>query len=699
MKKILMLLFAIALTFAFTAVDSEASLRAEGILIDADRPATSKQPITNKVIELRGPEQQVSFFYEMKSDSTERDQKLVLRFQHSELLIAPSSLTVQVDGKPITSKLLTGEDESKELVIPLQEEALKQGIHEITVLFYGIIKEGVCVEQGTSANWLAIQVDSYLQLGGKQSPDEYLADYPAAFIGTAKYPVTIIIPQKASVETLDSALKVGAFLSESTDEQFPVRIKREDDVKSLSSNVLIIGATDEFSSATMKSLIKQASLTAIEDSLILSYETVTDGKEQVDALLVMSETPAALTERVSVLTDPKLFKQMTGKQFRIHTMPVRDSDDSGNTVKLSQFGMDNLTLNGSNRESQQFFHYAPFAIDKNQAAVLELHLKRSVLDHSETNVTEDVFREPVELTVLINDVPHSLNLDELSDPQEGVYSIQLPIEKSAIKENRMISLQLQASGLMAKNPCVTTDHNRWIYIEKESYFTFPKEKEDGEKLPSFAQFPSPFIDKKDEALVVLPTVSINDDQLLYFYRKLYLNSHPMDWKLADGGVMKEEELKNQHALFIGGPDVQPLLKAKQKELAVSYATGKPDLAALGFMGDTSKSVSFIQPSLWGSQGHAMMVMDSLTNELEIDRPLVDFLQLTNEVATVAVLSNNRKVYTNAASIEAASSVEPNETVKVTAGPSVGWLVGFGVLLVLAIVSVWLVVRRRRRRVE
>lgn len=696
MKRIPLWLLAIALTFAFTATDSEAALYTEGIQIEADRSTTTRQPITNTVIELRGPEQQVSFFYEMKSDSTERDQELVLRFRHSELLIAPSSLTVHVDGKPITSHLLTGE-ESKELIIPLQEEALKQGIHEVAVLFYGVIKEGICVEQGTSANWLAIQVDSYLQLGEQQTAARHLANYPAAFIGTEKYPVTIIIPQKASVKTLDSALKVGAFLSESTSEKSPVQIKREDDVKSLSSNVLIIGAADEFTSTNMKSLLKQASLAAIEDSMILSYETIKDGNEQVDALLAISETPAALAERVSVLTNSKLFEQLSGRQFRVRSMPIHDRDESNNTLKLGQFGMDNLTLNGSNRKSQQFFHYAPFAIDKNQAAVLELNLKRSAPDQSETSVAEEVFRGPIELTVLVNDVPHSINLDELSDPQEGIYSVQMPIEKSAMKENRMISLQLQTSGLLAKNPCVTTDHHRWIYIEKDSFFTFPKEKEDEEKFPSFAQFPSPFIDEEG-GVVILPTTSIDDDQLLYLYRKLYLNSRPMNWRLADGGEMKAKELENQHALFIGGPTVQPLLEKKKEELVVSYLTGKPDLATLGFMEDASRSLSFIQPSLWGDQTHTMMVMDSLTKNLGIDGPLVDFLQMTDESATVAVLSNNRKVYTNAA-VAAAGGVEDDEVEKTAAGPSTSWLIGFGVLLVLAMVSVFVMVRRRRREVE
>src|SRR5699024_3937659 len=150
-------------------------------------------------------------------------------------------------------------------------------------------------------------------------------------------------------------------------------------------------------------LLKQASLTAVENSMILSYETITDGTGQVDALLAISETPAALEERVSVLTEPKLYEQMTGRQLRVRTMPVRHSDETGNIVKLSQFGMEDLTLNGSNRESQQFYRYTPFAMDKNRHAVLELHLKRSARDTSETTATEEVFRGPIELTVLVND--------------------------------------------------------------------------------------------------------------------------------------------------------------------------------------------------------------------------------------------------------------------------------------------------------
>ena len=173
----------------------------------------------------------------------------------------------------------------------------------------------------------------------------------------------------------------------------------------------------------------------------------------------------------------------------------------------------------------------------------------------------------------------------------------------------------------------------------------------------------------------------------------------MNWKLADGGNLKQEDLENRHALFIGGPDVQPLLEEKQEELAVSYETGKPDLTALGFMQDASKSFGFIQRNPWGSQQHAVMVIDSLTDVPVIDQSLMDFLKSTDEVATVAVLSNNRKVYTNAALVQVAGNTQEKEVVKSTVIPSIGWLIGFGVLLILAIASVIVMLRRRRRRVK
>lgn len=690
MKRLVLLLLT---GFALLYPAAAEAVSVTQIEIDADRPDREKRPLANEVIELRGPEQHAKFTYDIQSAETARkpNQKLLLHFRHSELLIAPSSLTVQIDGEAVQSIPLKENETAGELEVPLTGSALEKGRHEITVLFYGIVKEGVCVEQGTPANWLSIQIDSYLQLNRSEMMKKTLADYPEAFIGTGRYPAGIVIPQNASLETLDSAMKIGAFLSEWTEEKYPVQIMRESEVEKLEENIIAVGAAGEFTSAFMKDLLQQTALPS-KRPLTIALETLENNGQQVDALLVIAKTPEQLAERIAVLTTPELFEQLSGKRMNINAVPAEKPIETGSRIKLSRFGMNNLTLDGGARESEQLFYYAPFSIDKEHQATLHLQIKRSAPEGTAETAAESLFSGPLELTVLVNEVPHSINLDQLAEPKDEMQTIQVPIEPSAIKENRMISLQFKSGGLLAKNPCVTTDRGRWIYIEADSYFTFPKAQKNG-GVYSFAQFPSPFID--DSALIVLAEGVYDDSTLLYLYRKLYLSGYPLKWRLADGNALTAEELAEHHALFIGGPAVQPLLQAEKENLLVQYKGSKAQLTELGFMQETAQAVAWIQKSPFGKK--QLAVIDWLSDRPKIDRQLADFLQLTDETATIAVKGGNQKLYTNAAQLAVASAQEEEADESPQAGISAAWLTGFGVLLLFAAGSVWYVIRQRKRK--
>ncbi|WP_153723514.1 cellulose biosynthesis cyclic di-GMP-binding regulatory protein BcsB [Sporosarcina cascadiensis] len=682
---------------ASEASETKEPLHLTQVQLDADQSASKKQPITNQPIELKGPEQEITFYYELQENQSASDQAFVLNFSHSELLIAPSAVTVRVDGEALKSVALPGEKETDKMVVPLKGKALKKGYHEVTVSFYGVIKEGVCVEQGTTGNWMTIQIDSYIKLDREATEKNSLENYPAAFTGTEKNPVTIILAENAAMASLDSALKVGAFLSKQSQEEHSVRVVRESDVKKIKGSVLFIGSVDEFTSPFMKDVLKQADLPVEQDTAVISFEKITDGKQEVDALFVIAKSPEDLEKRIATLTDLRLTEQLAGELLVLNSIPEKPEKQDHSTFLLKDFGMSNLILDSQQRESQQFFHYLPYSVSKEQTPVLELHLKHTdfAFINDEETTSDELLENDVELVVWVNDVPHSINIRQLQEEKDGIYTVQVPIDKKAVKDHRMVSLQFTASGLLSKNPCITTDRNRWIYIEEDSFFTFPKEKKS--KAFSFAEFPFPFVDQEEETLIVLPAVeSVDDNQLLELYETLFVTSQSMNWKIEQANEISEDSLKNHQLLFIGGPNVQPALQEQSSKLAVAHENGKPDLAAAGFLRETTDAVSWIQPSLWGNKEYTMMVLESVEGDSTVDSELLSFLSHTDEAATMAVKSGNGKLYTNASALQSESHISDVKSETQENRMPVVWLIGFGGLIVIAIACIYLVIRKRRR---
>jgi hypothetical protein len=89
------------------------------IKITNEFQATSRQAISNDSIDLRGTDDEVTLYYTMISSPASKDNKLVLNVRNSELLIAPSSVTVTVDGQNKLSKPVSGKIPKQQLVIPL----------------------------------------------------------------------------------------------------------------------------------------------------------------------------------------------------------------------------------------------------------------------------------------------------------------------------------------------------------------------------------------------------------------------------------------------------------------------------------------------------------------------------------------------------------------------------------------------------
>lgn len=685
---------------AITPVKSEASatISVDELKVNNVKDTNPRQPFTNAPITLNGPAGEVTFYYELVADAKGKESKIVLNTENSELLIAPSSLSVSVDNKMVKSIAIHGDKPVREMIIPLKDDTLKEGIHAVTVKYYGVLKEGICVKQGTSANWLTLNINSYYQLSGLvKKSDVTLGEYPANFVGTEGQPVYIVMPDKASTSTLNSALQLTSFLANQSGRKNAVQITRESKIKELNQNVVFIGVPSEFSNSTIKKLWQDANVKQTADALNLSIRTLKQGQQQNSAMFVTANTATDLEERIAVLTNPQFSKQLSGYDLSVKELPKQLQPIQSGSATLEQFGAENITLDSQSSNSAHYYYHVSANVPLNKAFTLNLKLKKSESITSLKEQTEIDNDTNIELIVNVNNIPHSVNLRTLGESKDGTYTVTVPIDAKVIKDNRLLDLQFQTTGLSVNDACKETDEKRWVYIEKESSFVFPMQNANESKMTTFAAFPYPFVSDEGMPIVVLPQkTDVADEQLEKLYSAILQGAqHPtIQLKAANQVTVKDVEKAN--VIFIGGPLEQPLLQKKVNDLIVTYKGDRAVLSDEGFVSETAEQFSWIQKNPWSQGNNSILVIDHQGSTPGfMENKFLDEMINTDKLATVVVQSSNKQFFTNAEYVKANNQLKAQGEHE-TSNNSVSkwWIVGFAGLLLLIGLLIFRIKRRK-----
>lgn len=689
--KVLSLLIGVILLLSPLSVYAE--IEVEGVKLMSTDLTTAKTPLTNSTIMLAGPEKEQTFYYEIKSKPQTDNNKLVFNIKYSELLITPSSVTLSVDDEPILSKEIGGKKEKEQIELVLKGKMLEEGFHAVKLSFYGVVKEGVCVEQETSGNWLSIGIESYIQLSDQKQ--QLLTDYPSQFIGVENQSSTLIIPDNPSLATLDSGVKLAAYLAEKSSTEDAIQVVRESEVEVIDGNIIVIGATSEFQTDFMRNLLTKVKIPEAQDALFLSRHLLTDENQQVQSLFVLAHSPQEIEKRIDILTTDSLIKQLSGQQMIIETIPEGSSNPIQQTIHMKEFGMPNITLDHFETTSEQFFYRAP-TIQSDGTANLELHLKKSeTITSLMKNDRQEIPEDDVELTVLVNETPYSVDMRRLSESENDYYTVRIPIEGKVFNQNNLIQLQFISTGLKKKNPCLATDQNRWIYLANDSFLTLPKGE--AKKPLTLANFPSPFIESENETFIIVPDTKKEwDTQLVYLSQSMQMMQGTSKWKLSLAKDLVAEDLEGKHLIFLGGPDAHPLLKEKESSLLIDYEKGIPNLSKLGFLQEAVDQFSWLQASLWDPQ-KAMLVLDRTGESVPyIDDEFSRFLKRTEEQATIAVKLNQQEIYTNADQLEANENRKNMKVDEELKNPT-GAMISFIGLLLFTILLIFIVLRKQKKK--
>lgn len=359
------------------------------LLGKSSQEQAKQQVLTSELITLYGSKDSAELTYQIPAGASSGNQQLVIEYEASNLLISPSSLTVVIDDEPVKTLKLDGDSKRKTVKLNLNKSQSAQGYHNVSLKFYGVMKEGVCVRQDTSGNWIKIYPDSRLTLADSSeakgtSLDHY--PYPFAQSGNTAEETAIVIPDNPSSAEIEAAVKTEGYLK-TVDSSVSIAYVTESELKKIDKPTIVIGV-DKHWNGKVKKLLKQAGLQAKGENLLLAERVLKAEGKQQPVLFAQAASEDALTKKISVMTDQTYTGQLSGDTLSISKLQQTEKKES-DKLTLENFGAGDITIGADKTSSAHYFYPASAVLDENQSAKLSLKLKKSETIQASTAENED----------------------------------------------------------------------------------------------------------------------------------------------------------------------------------------------------------------------------------------------------------------------------------------------------------------------
>lgn len=670
------------------------------LLGKSSQEQAKQQVLTSELITLYGSKDSAELTYQIPAGASSGNQQLVIEYEASNLLISPSSLTAVIDDEPVKTLKLDGDSKRKTVKLNLNKSQSAQGYHNVSLKFYGVMKEGVCVRQDTSGNWIKIYPDSRLTLADSSeakgtSLDHY--PYPFAQSGNTAEETAIIIPDHPSSAEIEAAVKTEGYLK-TVDSSVSIAYVTESEVKKIDKPTIVIGV-DKHWNGKVKKLLKQAGLQAKGENLLLAERVLKAEGKQQPVLFAQAASEDALTKKISVMTDQTYTGQLSGDTLSISKLQQTEKKES-DKLTLENFGAGDITIGADKTSSAHYFYPASAVLDENQSAKLSLKLKKSETIQASTAENESA-SQAAELKVMINGQPHSVRLDELGkEDKNGFYHVTVKVDPKLLQKNRYIDIQFVTTGLKENNPCNTTDEEKWVFIDKNSTLSYAIKG----MSPSadFQEWPLPYAGNQDQTtLIVLPdTVSQSKLEELSLVTESFGSEAQHSYTVKKSSDVTAKDAKGRNLIFIGGINQFSLLKEKSSDLLVPQEkNGSFDVSGFEMLNETTKQVVFTQASVWDSRYTMAVFAPSKGVGTAVTKEIISYLNSNDESATVLNETNSQQVFTNHQQLK--SETNSSDAEQPTQDHSQKWMyIGvLALIMVVAAVFIWIAVRRRKRKTD
>lgn len=648
------------------------------------------------------------YYYNIPVQGAKEGSEIQLNLTASPLLLPDSTFTVLIDDQPVKSISLDSKGDNYTLTIPLEGDFLSEGFHEVTLSFYGNISEDICTNDENPASWITINSSSFLTLDGVTSlpKKNVLKYYPYPFIQPEQEePVkgAIVVPNEATTHTLLSATKIASYLSRQLSDQH-VPILFEDDLETIDTHLIAVGPADEWE-AVIADFVNSLSIDEVDEGLLIDNFFIESAHTKKQLMFVTAEDDETLANYVHVLADDSLVDQLDGNQLLIEDEPKLKQEETKEMYTFKQLDIPDQTITGKNKLSQVYFYQLPNNVNTTEDAHLNLKMnfsKTLLKEGKRKEITEK--NRDGELVVYVNDVPHSIAVDQLEKAEDAeFYDVNIPIDGQFLKDNQSITLQFAGNGLRDHDICVLPNDDHWIFIHEDSSIQFSLTEKSSAN--NFAEWPNPFLgDQYADTAVVLPDIPSKKfmKQTSHFLQLLSYYDDINRIELYEEADLTHELLREKHLIFLGHFTQYTILDDVQDDLLIDQ---RPDnlwnVSAYHFLQETSDHVAWIQSSPWQSQ-KTLAVFSSVEADDEqfTVEDLLLFLDSQDDSPTIVVENKNGDIFTydpeldetaDGSLIDFESSDAENQA---PAFVLISFLIIFAVAIILLI---FMFLRRRKRK--
>lgn len=617
--------------------------------------------ITKDAETLYGKEATFQYNYDLPETKTSGDRELYLQWDQSELLKKPSAFTIQLDQENLKTIPLDASNTKKEVTVKLPKSSQKKGGHTVEILFSGVLKEGVCVDQNTSANWFTILPTSKLKVEGAVENNQVTFSNFSAQFSNGK--TDVVISDDASEDTVNAAAIMTSKLQRASEHPNRIQLVQEKDWKKQGDHVIAFTEPKTTYNKGMKAFVPKDQSKALIQANLKNVKGKT-------VLAISTNKEGSLAKSMMLFTEPQLFNQLSGTELSMDQLPEITESDSAD-VKFKNIPLASQTLSNL-AEQSAFTVYIPKKIDQEKDIQLQLKLKKSaLLDVKKT-----------ELIVTINGTPFAVKLNDIQST--ALTTKTIAIDPKQIDVNQPLNIQLKLNGAQSLDPCKTTNHNNWLYISNDSQFSFPQLESTETEVVKLNDFPTLFNQSDIPTIVQVPKIDQQQlIQIVDLYRASYTGYGQPKFTLAINNKVDESDDK-ANRILLGDLDRNPFLQ-------------KDALLKAGFIPENAEILASIDGASKNKKAIDLQILS--TNKNLKSGELYKFIQQMPQVknnATVMVKSNNEQIFSNEQQVR--DDVKDDNGVKNSNQISnTALILTFVGLILLIIVIVYFITARRKKK--
>lgn len=657
-------------------IDIQATYLKDGSLTTFSSNVSKASPgylsrLTNDNISMTRVDSTQQLFYSVPRADVSDGSYINLDISYSGLLLPESStITVQIDGRPLKSIPLTKESSSRLVIkIPLGSDDVTPGFHSVTIVKHSTVSNEICTDEENPANWLKINRTSsiFINTNTTLTTNDALKNYPFPFVEPSiqdEMYGAVMLPDHPSAELISSALQIANYFSSrtATKRTTPIMTESEWIRKDHLIPVVALGGMNDWSGPVMQ-IMQDNQIQAQSQQLSLDTFAVKDkATNDVRELLLVTGTDAKVVkDHIQLLTEKNFVDQLAGNHLVVNDLPKAANTQSEKPITLESLGYTNITLDSTKASPERLTYTIPSFWKLTGESNLKLKVRISSLlqndimnEKNSKSTSAAATNANAGLTVMINDIPKTISLDELlnAKKEDDSYLVTLPLAPY-LKDSKTNTLNIAFLAHLNEtyNACAPkTNNGKWIFIDKSSSIQLPHEVQ---QETNFKYWPAPFVGDHglDRTVFLLPK-DIDGVILSQFaaLTKDMASQVPMDSAITivrDQDPDLEQKLKGRNVVVIGNPISFVSLQSYKDQLMVNPSKGQFHLADSNIINETTEYAAWIQTSIWDKE-RVMAVFQAgegnkKTKNTFLHENVLQFLKNEQKSSQVVVMSNSNEV--------------------------------------------------------